>query len=198
MSRVLNRTVATIVGLLVVAALVAFAAVTAEDRPLPAQSTSQSDWSPCQQVFGVESAESRLAWFFRETKVPSELVARSSGQGQRCSSTWTASADGTNLDHRLAVTFVFFEGEGAARNEAVWWLFYQDWEDLSVWDARLVSMSGNAEIEYFDGYMVAFSKNASDAIRTAARSTPDVDVWAAVQAQVRWSEWGFDTVQSPR
>ncbi len=62
---------------------------------------------------------------------------------------------------------------------------------------RLVTISGNAEIEYFDGYVVAFSKNASGAIRAAARSAPDVDVWTAIDVDGRSANWGFDTVPAP-
>lgn len=102
------------------------------------------------------------------------------------------------MDQRLAVTYIFFEGDGDEREAAVWWLFYQDETDLPSWDARLVSLSSNAEIEYFDGYMVAFGKNASEAIRKAARSAPDIDVWTAVQVDGLYTEWGFSTVQAPR
>ena len=197
MDRLFTRSVAAPAVLLAVAALVVVAAVTAEDRTAPAGATDELAWNPCQEVFSAEDAADRVAWFFGETRVPSELVARSSAQTQHCSSAWTQSVGGVRLDHRLAVTYVFFEGEGDQREEAVWWLFYQDQGDLPTWDARLVTMSGNAEIEYFDGYVVAFSKNASGAIRAAARSAPDVDVWTAIDVDGRSANWGFDTVPVP-
>ena len=48
-----------------------------------------------------------------------------------------------------------------------------------------MSLASNAELEFFDGYVIAFSKNASEEIRAVARSTPDVDVSTAFEIDGR-------------
>jgi hypothetical protein len=169
-----TRSVVTWAGLGIVTALVLLASITVDDRRAVPFADADYAWNPCQDVFDAEGVE-RLGWFFEDPMVPAALVDRASGQGQYCTSTWTLNADGDVVDRVLAVGFVFFEGEADARESAVWWLFYQDEADISSLDASLVSRTSNAELEIGDGYIVAFSKNASDEIRAAARSTPDRD-----------------------
>ena len=193
----LSRSGLVTLGLVAVAAIVIVAAVTVEtperfDSPDLLDSPDHA-WNPCQDVFDSDAAQDRLAWFFDDPQVPGALVAQASGQLQHCSSLWTQNENAEVLDRRLAVGYVFFEGDGENRREAVWWLFVQDEADVPTWDAELVSMSANAELEFFDGYIVAFSKNASEAIRTAARSAPDRDA-ATLQIDGRTAGWGFSTV----
>jgi hypothetical protein len=138
------------------------------------------EWNPCDHVFDVESGENRLAWFFAQTKVPAELVALSSGSSQNCGIGWSADSDERALE--FSVFFVFFYGEGEAREEAVWWLLYQPWEDPYRHGARLRGLSGG-DVEYFDGYVVAFSSSASDEIRLAAMSEPVTEIWPVMYEQ---------------
>lgn len=171
----LSRSGLTALGLVAVATVVLLAATTVDDRDAVSFPDADYAWNPCQDVFNADGVIDRLGWFFEDPMVPAALVNRASGQAQHCSSTWSLNTDDEVVDRVLGVGFVFFEGEGDARERAVWWLFYQDAADVSSLDAELVSQTSNAELEFFDGYIVAFSKNASDEIRAAARSTPDRD-----------------------
>ncbi len=171
MNGLFDRSRLTILGLFAIAAAVVFAAVTVPDPDQP--EFVGPDWNPCQQVFNLESSESRLGWFFAQTNFPSELVALGSGPSQNCSYGFGPG------DQDFAVHFVFFEGEGDARHEAVWWLLYQPWEDPYQYGSRLRQIGGG-DVEYFDGYVVAFSPDASDEIREAARTAPDTDIWSVM------------------
>ncbi|MDA0351313.1 MAG: hypothetical protein O3A10_03750 [Chloroflexi bacterium] len=80
------------------------------------------DSRPCLYIFDLAARDSRLVWFFGETKVPRGLVEASSGVVPYCEAGFSAQAG--DRDYDLAVTFVFLEGQGEAREEMVWWLFY--------------------------------------------------------------------------
>ena len=139
-------------------------------------------WTPCHEVSGRLGEElSPLVWFFEETLVPAELVHATSGVGQSCASGWGLVAG--QRDYEWTVTYTFFEGEGDEKQEAVWWLFHQSWEDAYSLGGHLRARSGGGTVIYGDGYIVAVSPSASDEIRRAAEATPDTDVWQVVYAQ---------------
>jgi hypothetical protein len=77
-------------------------------------------------------------------------------------------------DYDFAVTFVFTQGDGEARNEAVWWLFYPSWDEPTKWGERLFHGSGG-EQPHHDGYIVAINPNAIDLLRAAAAAPLDMD-----------------------
>ena len=108
--------------------------------------------------------------------MPGELVEVSSGAAPHCQAGFSAQSAGER-DYDFAVTFVFLQGDGETREQAVWWLFYPAWDDPAGWGAQLRQESGG-EPSYHDGYIVAISPGASDEIRQAAASTPDTDAWA--------------------
>ena len=106
----LPRSAVTLTAVEMVAVLVAVTAASADKRPPSPFASAPFAWNPCQQAFD-DDAGSRLGWFFDGTWVPSELVACSSEQVQRCISRWTEDRDGTSFDHHLAMVEIFSEGE---------------------------------------------------------------------------------------